>query len=122
MGDKNTSHDELYGPSPASPIPLDVLESNGKGNKEAIEGLRKPRGIRLSRGTLSTTEGGIIMNRLFVFIAILIGILFGVLAFTAAAQEKLETDVIETSAGNLEITFIGHGTLMFIFGGKVLWR
>ena len=60
------------------------------------------------------------MNRLFVFIAILIGILFGVLAFTAAAQEKLETDVIETSAGNLEITFIGHGTLMFTFGGKVI--
>jgi len=38
----------------------------------------------------------------------------------AAAQEKLETEVIKTSAGNLEITFIGHGTLMFTFGGKVI--
>lgn len=38
----------------------------------------------------------------------------------AAAQEKFETDVIKTSAGNLEITFIGHGTLMFGFGGKVI--
>ena len=38
----------------------------------------------------------------------------------AAAQEKFETDVIKTSAGNLEITFIGHGTLMFTFGGKVI--
>ena len=36
------------------------------------------------------------------------------------AQQKLETDVIKTSAGNLEITFIGHGTLMFKFGGKVI--
>jgi L-ascorbate metabolism protein UlaG (beta-lactamase superfamily) len=38
----------------------------------------------------------------------------------AAAQEKFETDVIKTSAGNLEITFIGHGTLMLAFGGKVI--
>jgi len=38
----------------------------------------------------------------------------------AAAQEKFETDVIKTSAGNLEITFIGHGTLMFRFDGKVI--
>jgi hypothetical protein len=40
-------------------------------------------------------------------------------AFTALAQE-FETDTIETSAGSLEITFIGHGTLMFNFGGKVI--
>jgi L-ascorbate metabolism protein UlaG (beta-lactamase superfamily) len=38
----------------------------------------------------------------------------------ALAQEKLETDIVKTSAGNLEITFIGHGTLMFKFGGKVI--
>jgi L-ascorbate metabolism protein UlaG (beta-lactamase superfamily) len=38
----------------------------------------------------------------------------------AAAQEEFETDVIKTSAGNLEITFVGHGTLMFTFGGKVI--
>jgi len=39
--------------------------------------------------------------------------------FTALAQE-LERDTIETSAGDLKITFIGHGTLMFTFGGKVI--
>ena len=38
----------------------------------------------------------------------------------AGAQEKFETDVIRTSAGDLRITFIGHGTLMFTFGGKVI--
>jgi L-ascorbate metabolism protein UlaG (beta-lactamase superfamily) len=31
-----------------------------------------------------------------------------------------ETDTIKTSAGKLEITFIGHGTLMFSFDGKTI--
>jgi L-ascorbate metabolism protein UlaG (beta-lactamase superfamily) len=36
------------------------------------------------------------------------------------AQELFETDIIQTSAGDLEITFIGHGTLMFEIDGKVI--
>jgi len=36
------------------------------------------------------------------------------------AQEKFETDVFKTSAGDLKITFLGHGTLVFHFGGKVI--
>jgi L-ascorbate metabolism protein UlaG (beta-lactamase superfamily) len=36
------------------------------------------------------------------------------------AEGQFEKDVIETSAGNLEITFIGHGTLMFQFDDKVI--
>lgn len=45
---------------------------------------------------------------------------------TAGAQETkrrpdmLETDAIQTSAGELKITFVGHGTLMFTFGDKVI--
>jgi L-ascorbate metabolism protein UlaG (beta-lactamase superfamily) len=31
-----------------------------------------------------------------------------------------ETDTIKTSAGDLTITFVGHGTLMFQFGGQVI--
>ncbi len=31
-----------------------------------------------------------------------------------------EEDIIETSAGELKIAFVGHGTLMFTFGGKVI--
>jgi L-ascorbate metabolism protein UlaG (beta-lactamase superfamily) len=31
-----------------------------------------------------------------------------------------DTDIVKTSAGDLKITFIGHGTLMFSFGGKVI--
>ncbi len=42
------------------------------------------------------------------------------LILSGFAQKKNQTDVIPTAAGELEITFIGHGTLMFTFGGKVV--
>ncbi len=38
----------------------------------------------------------------------------------AGAQTNFESDILETSAGSLKITFIGHGSLMFTFGGKVI--
>ena len=60
------------------------------------------------------------MNRLFLLTTILVWVLFGILRLTAGAQEKFETDIIKTSADNLEITFIGHGTLMLTFGGKLI--
>jgi L-ascorbate metabolism protein UlaG (beta-lactamase superfamily) len=47
-------------------------------------------------------------------------ICLGHLAVAAPAQAGFEKDTIATSAGDLEITFIGHGTLMFRFGGKVI--
>ena len=37
-----------------------------------------------------------------------------------SAQQTFEKDVLETSAGDLEITFLGHGTLMMAFGGKII--
>ncbi len=40
--------------------------------------------------------------------------------FGAVAAEKFEMDTIKTSAGDLEITFVGHATLMLRFGGKVI--
>ena len=43
-----------------------------------------------------------------------------VFAFSAGAQEGFEQDIIKTSAGDLKITFIGHGTLMFTFGNKII--
>jgi L-ascorbate metabolism protein UlaG (beta-lactamase superfamily) len=45
---------------------------------------------------------------------------FAFLALPTAAQETFEKDVIKTSAGDLEITFIGHGSLMMKFGGKII--
>ena len=49
---------------------------------------------------------------------ILANILFVFCAITANAKD-FETDIIKTSDGDLKITFIGHGTLMFSFGGKI---
>ena len=53
-----------------------------------------------------------------------LGLMMGILLMMGAgvvnAQGKFEQDVIKTGAGDLTITFIGHGTLMFTFGGKVI--
>lgn len=38
----------------------------------------------------------------------------------ALAQDQLQSDVLSTSAGDLNITFVGHGSLMFSFNGKVI--
>ncbi|MBE3130582.1 MAG: MBL fold metallo-hydrolase [Acidobacteria bacterium] len=42
------------------------------------------------------------------------------LAGIASARQKFEKDVIPTSKGDLEITFLGHGTLMMTFEGKTI--
>lgn len=38
----------------------------------------------------------------------------------ANAQKDFTSDIFQTSKGDLRITFIGHGTLMFTFGGKTI--
>ncbi len=54
--------------------------------------------------------------------ALFVAINFLLMVFIAnvVAQENFETDIIKTSAGDLKITFIGHGSLMFTFGGKII--
>jgi L-ascorbate metabolism protein UlaG (beta-lactamase superfamily) len=51
------------------------------------------------------------------FISISVIILFSMLQVSAQPFEK---EVINTSEGELEITFIGHGTLMLKFDGKII--
>ena len=41
-------------------------------------------------------------------------------ALPLSARENLERDTIRTSAGNLEITFIGHGSLMMRCAGTII--
>lgn len=41
-------------------------------------------------------------------------------AVPTTAQQVFEKDVIKTSSGDLEISFIGHGTLMLKFKGKII--
>lgn len=40
---------------------------------------------------------------------------------TAIGQEAVKKDIIRTSAGDLEITFIGHGSLLMTFGGRNIY-
>ncbi|NLG01353.1 MAG: MBL fold metallo-hydrolase [Lentisphaerae bacterium] len=47
-------------------------------------------------------------------------ILYGGMVMSTLGQLDFESDVLPTSAGNLTMTFIGHGTLMFGFDGKTI--
>jgi len=51
---------------------------------------------------------------------VLTAVLLLITPFSGLAQQDFVKDTIKTSAGNLEITFIGHGTLMFAFDGKII--
>lgn len=42
------------------------------------------------------------------------------LAVSAAGAGPFETDTISTSAGDLKMTFIGHGSLLFTFKGQAI--
>jgi L-ascorbate metabolism protein UlaG (beta-lactamase superfamily) len=56
------------------------------------------------------------LRKLFYFFIFIVVGLF----MTADTQRKFEEDFIKTSKGDLKITFIAHGTLMFTFEGKVI--
>ena len=48
-------------------------------------------------------------------------VLFGLLMFAVPVfAQQFESDLFNTSRGALKITFIGHGSLMFEFDGKVI--
>ncbi len=53
-----------------------------------------------------------------IYVLFIVFILF--FSFSATAKEPFETDIIKSSAGDLSITFIGHGTLMFTFNGQII--
>jgi hypothetical protein len=52
---------------------------------------------------------------LIVTISIFLG-----LAPLLASGQKHEEDIIKTAGGDLKITFIGHGTLMFTYQNKII--
>jgi len=52
------------------------------------------------------------------FMSILMSVFF--CSIPAFAQENFESDIIKTASGDLKITFIEHGTLLFYFSGKVI--
>jgi L-ascorbate metabolism protein UlaG (beta-lactamase superfamily) len=58
------------------------------------------------------------MKRLAFITVLMLGI--NILMVTAADQGTLEKDVIKTSAGDVEITFVGHASLILEFNGKII--
>ncbi len=52
--------------------------------------------------------------------ATLLALWLALVPLVATAQQPFQQDVVETSAGDLAISFIGHGTLMFTFEGRVV--
>jgi len=59
------------------------------------------------------------MEVVMAFRIALVGLFLLALGSLATAAD-LEKDRLATSAGEVEITFVGHGTLVFGFGGKVI--
>jgi len=57
--------------------------------------------------------------RVWLICATLIAAGLGVVPAGAAEEKKLEEDVIKAEQGDLKITFIGHGTLMFTWQDRV---
>ena len=53
-------------------------------------------------------------------ILFLIAFFIPVFLSASSANNIFEEDIIKTSSGDLKITFIGHGTLMFTFNEKVI--
>ncbi len=47
-------------------------------------------------------------------------VLFAGMTASVLAQVRFESDTLATSAGDLKITFVGHGTLMLGFGGRII--
>ena len=57
--------------------------------------------------------------KILVSLLVMAGIL-SLSSLPAAAADKFVTDVFKTNAGDLQITFIGHGTLMLAYGDKII--
>jgi L-ascorbate metabolism protein UlaG (beta-lactamase superfamily) len=55
------------------------------------------------------------VNKILIF-----GFLCMAIASLCQAQTEFTSDIIQTSEGDLKITFLGHGTLMFQFKGKII--
>jgi L-ascorbate metabolism protein UlaG (beta-lactamase superfamily) len=59
--------------------------------------------------------------RMTFLLSLIFILIFPIIGFSQQKEAKVfKEDIIKTSAGDLKITLIGHGTLMFSFGGKII--
>jgi len=54
-----------------------------------------------------------------IFLILIVFFFLGLVSLPATSND-FEEDILSTSQGDLKITCIGHGTLMFTFGGKII--
>ena len=54
------------------------------------------------------------------FLVSLVSLFVGLISFGAEAQDNFGKDILTTAMGDVEITFIGHGSLMFTYRGVVI--
>lgn len=59
-------------------------------------------------------------STLIIRFALFTALLSMFLLVAAYAQQKFQEDILKTSGGDLKMTCIAHGTLMFTYGGKVI--
>jgi L-ascorbate metabolism protein UlaG (beta-lactamase superfamily) len=52
---------------------------------------------------------------------LILTLLSAVIAFPLLGQPKYETDTLKSAQGNIIISFLGHGSVMFEFRGKVIY-
>ena len=60
------------------------------------------------------------MNNTMILCAAFLAVALTIFALSAYAQSKFASDSFKTSGGDLKITFIGHGTIMLDFAGKII--
>jgi len=56
----------------------------------------------------------------FIRCILLTTLLSTMVLFAAYAQKKLQEDILQTAGGDLKMTMIAHGTLMFTYGEKAI--
>jgi L-ascorbate metabolism protein UlaG (beta-lactamase superfamily) len=60
------------------------------------------------------------MNTLSTFFKMILIGLIGTINFSIMAQNPFKTDTISANKSNIEITFIGHGSIMIKYDGKII--
>ena len=61
-----------------------------------------------------------VYNKFFTFMIPVMAVFF-VFVYTGDVNAQFGSDTIETSDGDLKITFLGHGSLLFEFDGKIIY-
>ena len=85
-----------------------------------LSGARQEVGLTYGGDRMFSSEGDRTARPAWAFILLAVNLAFGATAGGSKEGDMFERDVFKTAAGDLTIVFVGHGTLMFEFGGKTV--